>query len=519
MYFHIIRSLCRLKSNKKLLAILREKCEDEENPLTSKKAIGIMAELYRKGVWKNSAVVNIIADRCFSSHVSVLRKAIRFLLCENHNKEDTDFDESSNLTAHRKLAISLEKGLKGTKRISSRLNKISRLKKKIKKEENEENEKSEVNDFSRIRSLFDPQEFAEKIFTLLKRSKENFETKMLLMKLTARIISCHELHLTNFYSFVQRYMQPHQKNVTKILTYLVQACHSKVQPEVISPCVKTLAYNFVTDRSSPEVIAVGINTIREICSRQPQAIDESFLTDLIEYKKSPVKAISVAARGLLGLYRELNPKLLSRKDRGRPKEKNPEEEVETEEDRNRRLIEAIFSNNKTSLAKEKTFDRRSIDEAEDKNDFIPYKDTENGQKTTKSDEKSLFLDVEQNGRRIKEKQSDEEEDKINEESSLVTPEFPVEEEDLIGHILSRQKEKEELINNQKNTNKNKFSGRKKGGSTNEDKKRKKIFKLSKYSKEVREKGKRSSKLKMKVMDKHNKRMKMKSRRKHRRKAR
>jgi hypothetical protein len=40
-----------------------------------------------------------------------------------------------------------------------------------------------------------------------------------------------------------------------------------VDPDVLAPCVKTLANHFVTDRSSPEVMAVGLNAIREVCAR------------------------------------------------------------------------------------------------------------------------------------------------------------------------------------------------------------------------------------------------------------
>ena len=41
--------------------------------------------------------------------------------------------------------------------------------------------------------------------------------------------------------------------------FILQACHNKVPNEIVFPCVKTLAYNFVTDRSSPEVISNNIS--------------------------------------------------------------------------------------------------------------------------------------------------------------------------------------------------------------------------------------------------------------------
>jgi protein SDA1 len=56
------------------------------------------------------------------------------------------------------------------------------------------------------------------------------------------------------------------KNVTAIMSFLVQSCHSKIPPDVLEPIIKAIADQFVTDRSSPEAMAVGINSIRyETC--------------------------------------------------------------------------------------------------------------------------------------------------------------------------------------------------------------------------------------------------------------
>ena len=48
--------------------------------------------------------------------------------------------------------------------------------------------------------------------------------------------------------------------------------------------IKTIANNFITDRNSGEVMAVGLNSVREICARCPLAIDEDLLQDLAQYK-------------------------------------------------------------------------------------------------------------------------------------------------------------------------------------------------------------------------------------------
>jgi protein SDA1 len=69
----------------------------------------------------------------------------------------------------------------------------------------------------------------------------------------------------------------------------------------------------------------SINGIREICVRQPLAIDATLLQDLTEYKTHRDKGVMMGARSLIALYREVNPELLKRKDRGKEASINSKE--------------------------------------------------------------------------------------------------------------------------------------------------------------------------------------------------
>ena len=68
----------------------------------------------------------------------------------------------------------------------------------------------------------------------------------------------------------------------------------------------------------------GLNAIREITKRCPLALDETLLKDLAEYKSYKDKAVMMAARSLIQLYRTIHPELLHKKDRGRPTEATAE---------------------------------------------------------------------------------------------------------------------------------------------------------------------------------------------------
>lgn len=50
----------------------------------------------------------------------------------------------------------------------------------------------------------------------------------------------------------------------------------------VMPVIKAVAYNFVTERCPGEVMALGINTIREICKRIPALLEEEGMDFLVQ---------------------------------------------------------------------------------------------------------------------------------------------------------------------------------------------------------------------------------------------
>jgi len=134
------------------------------------------------------------------------------------------------------------------------------------------------------------------------------------------VIGVHKLLLFNFYPFLQRFITPQQRDVTFILQAAAHATHDLVPPEVISELARCIANNFITERNAGEVMAVGLNTVREVAVRNPLAIGEDLLQDLVQYKKHIDRGVTSAAKGLLTFYRQEAPMLLAKKDRGKPTE-------------------------------------------------------------------------------------------------------------------------------------------------------------------------------------------------------
>ncbi|XP_034565936.1 protein SDA1 homolog [Notolabrus celidotus] len=294
----------------------------DSNPLAAKISLDVMVELYKRDIWNDAKTVNVITTACFSKVTKILVAGFKFFLGKDEDeKNDSGSESEAEGPSVRDLKVRFSTGKKSTKN-KKKLEKAMKVLKKSKKKK-----KVEVFNFSAIHLIHDPQDFSEKLLKQLEDSKERFEVKIMLMELISRLVGIHELFLFNFYPFIQRFLQPHQREVTKILLCAAQASHQLVPPEVIEPVIMTIANNFVTDRNSGEVMTVGINAIKEVAGRCPLAINEDLLQDLAQYKTHKDKNVMMSARGLIQLFRNLNPQMLHKRDRGRPTEASTEAKI------------------------------------------------------------------------------------------------------------------------------------------------------------------------------------------------
>ncbi len=329
LYNHIINDVKRLneksnnvKINKQLQNFLY-KMLDDNNGIAAKKSLDVMVDLYRKRIWTDARTVNVIATACISNESRLVKTGIRFFLGIEQLIDD---DEANEDEEQERASYAQEVLAKKTRIVHKKTGKRMRAKRKAemkaKKVLNAEEERKIGPRFPAIQLINDPQGLAEKLFKRLRDGKESFDTRCLQMNLISRLIGVHRLFIINFYSFLQRYFNAHQREVTRILSYFIQALHIMIPPEELEPMVQTVANNFVTDRYSGEVIAVGINTLREIVSRVPLLLEVESLTaiwqDCVGYRHyRGDKNVTVSARSMLNLLRELKPSLLKKRERGK----------------------------------------------------------------------------------------------------------------------------------------------------------------------------------------------------------
>nr|CAB3265908.1 protein SDA1 homolog [Phallusia mammillata] len=293
----------------------------DSNSTAAKMSLSVMTELYHRKIWNDAKTVNVISTACFSKFTKVLGTGLKFFLGQDKTSEDSDSDSGEDGPSARDIIMRFAVKKKSTRAKQKRNKALQALHKHKKK-----NKKDNV-DFSAIHLLHDPQGFSERLFKQLQGSNESFEIRLLMIIVISRIVGIHQLFLFNFYPFLQRFLQPHQRDVTKILLAVAQASHDIVPPDIIHPIIMTIANNFVSDRNSSEVMGVGLNAIREICARCPLAMTEDLLRDLTQYKTKHDKAVTSAARSLMQLYRKVNPTMLHKRDRGKPNEAGSERRV------------------------------------------------------------------------------------------------------------------------------------------------------------------------------------------------
>lgn len=320
LYKHIVSDIRQLnatskneKVNKALQNFLFEMLQDE-NEHAALKSLQVLVDLFKRKVWHDQRTVNVIATACTSKNAKLLVMSLNFFL----GIDDDILEDEEMQKKEKKTLVDVDYHSHSKKTRKRHRETVTALKK------NKRARKREIEfqaTFPAIEMLNDPQGVVEKQFKVLKSCSERFEVKLLMMNFIGRVIGFHKLVLLPYYPLLQRYLQSHQQNVTQVLAYLVQSCHEDIPPEELLPLVKSIAHNFITERCTSEVIAVGINTVREMFRRVPLVLEcdgmDVLITDLIMYAKSRDKSAVMAARGVLNLIREIHPALLKRKERGK----------------------------------------------------------------------------------------------------------------------------------------------------------------------------------------------------------
>ncbi|KAJ9165281.1 SDA1-domain-containing protein [Coniochaeta hoffmannii] len=279
-------------------------------------AVKLTRELWKRQIWTDAKPVDVMKEACLADNEKVVVGGVRFFLGGDKEREELEDDESdAEAVDLKKVAHQVGINKKSKKREKA----YKKAVEKVHRQEKKKNAPHPLN-FSALHLLHDPQGFAEQLFQKHlqnTKAKLTLEHKLLVLQLVTRLVGLHKLTVISLYSWFTKYLTPKQANVTSFLASLAQGTHNLVPPDALEPLIVKIANEFVSEAAASEVAAAGINAIREICVRQPLAMNETLLQDLVQYRKSKDKGVMMAAKGLLSLYREVGADLLKKRDRGK----------------------------------------------------------------------------------------------------------------------------------------------------------------------------------------------------------
>ncbi|KAK2053780.1 SDA1-domain-containing protein [Colletotrichum caudatum] len=279
-------------------------------------AVKLTRELWKRQIWTDAKTVDVMKEAALSDNEKVVIGAVRFFLGGDKEREELE-DDSSDEEAVDLMKIKHQIGI--NKKSKKQANAYKKAVAKVHKQERGKAKPHPLN-FSAFHLLRDPQGFAETVFQKhLQNTKTKMahENKLLVLQLVTRLVGLHKLTIISLYSWFIKFLTPRQESVTSYLASLAQGTHNLVPPDAVEPLIQKIANEFVSEAAAAEVAAAGLNAIREICARQPLAMTDTLLQDLVQYRKSKDKGTMMAAKGLLSLYREVGADMLMKRDRGK----------------------------------------------------------------------------------------------------------------------------------------------------------------------------------------------------------
>lgn len=313
------------KLNKSVQTLLHNLVLSDRSSSKALWAVKITREMWKRQLWTDAKAVEIMKECSLADNEKVATAGVRFFLGGDKEREEQEEEQSDDEQQIDMGKLRHQAGI--NKKTKKKDRELKAAASKVKKQERKKSQPHPLN-FSALHLLHNPQAFAEDLFQkhlystsngegLQRKAKLNLDQKLTVLQLVSRLVGLHKLVILPLYSYFLKYLKPRQPSVTTFLACLAQGTHALVPPDELEKPIQTIANEFVSEAAAGEVAASGLNAIREICVRQPLAMNETLLQDLVMYRKSKDKGVMMAAKGLLSLFRQVNPEMLKTRDRGR----------------------------------------------------------------------------------------------------------------------------------------------------------------------------------------------------------
>ena len=192
---------------------------------------------------------------------------------------------------------------------------MDKLRKKVKKVQGTNVRKENAN-FLFIKLIYSPLSLSEKIFNKIKSSKMTFKAKLYQMGLISRIIWRFELIFPNYFHYLHRYIKSNNNELPQVLASLAGAVHARTPLAELHPIVQLILLNFANEAAAQDKLLMGLNTLKEICLRLPEAMEEDYIYQICLLRKIKNKNVAGSIRSFINLWRGIDPRKLRKEYRG-----------------------------------------------------------------------------------------------------------------------------------------------------------------------------------------------------------
>lgn len=280
----------------------------------SKRASYIFMHLISREIWIDRESSEMVFEMIFKAPPVVTNFIFKYLL---DRVQLVLTEEEIEISAPKKTDSKIKKETRGDKK------KKERQEKELKKKEEEKKEKEarkEPNIVSLLSRLEDKGPyFGAKLFKKIKSSEHSSETKLMMAQIVSRIIGYHKVNIKGFLGYMMRFLFPHQDKLTSVFSAIAQSIHENTPNKEVEAVCDLIVENFCSDYKDDDIIAYGVNSLRAIIRRYPEASEYECIKKVLDYRRLKKKRAVTASSALRKMIRDVQKM-----------KEAPEEEIEEE---------------------------------------------------------------------------------------------------------------------------------------------------------------------------------------------
>ncbi|KAI5189141.1 protein SDA1 [Nematocida minor] len=279
----------------------------------SKRAVYLFMHLVSREVWVDKESSEMVFEMIFQAPPVVINFVFMYLL---DRVKLVVTEEEIEVPVVKKTDSKIKKETRGDKKKKERKEKE---RKKKEEEKKEKEERKEPNIIALLNRLGDKGPYyGSKLFKKVKASEYSPDTKLMMVQIVSRIISFYTINIKGFHGYMMRFLFPHQEKLPSVFSAIAQAIHQETPSREVEAVCELIVENFCSDYKDDDIIAYGVNSLRAIIRRYPEAAQFECIKKVMDYRRLKKKRAVTASSALKKMIRDI--------EKAKEKENNEEAE-------------------------------------------------------------------------------------------------------------------------------------------------------------------------------------------------